>query len=210
MDDMIGKRFSRLIVERRVEDYTTPSGGKHRRYECLCDCGNSCMVLKEYLTSGRQKSCGCLKKENGVRTHGDIHSRLYTIWGNMCNRCSNKNNPAWDNYGGRGITVCDEWKNYVAFRDWAIHNGYDDSLTIDREKNDKGYSPDNCRWVDRFVQANNKRTTHVVEFNGEEKSISDWAKQYSIPYKTLHRRIVSLGWNIERALTQPIRKRRKL
>lgn len=205
-DKMIGARFERLIVEKRVEDYVSPSNGHHIRYTCLCDCGKRVNVLKEYLKSGRQKSCGCLRKENGNPTHREIHTRLYKIWGNMCNRCSNPNNPAWSRYGQRGILVCDEWKSYENFRNWAKTNGYTDSLTIDRIDNNKGYNPDNCRWVDRYAQANNKRNNHIVEYDGYKKTLSEWASYLGIPYKTLHHRVVGLNWDIERAFTQPIRK----
>ena len=205
-DKMIGRRFERLTVIKRADDYVSPSGGVHRKYVCVCDCGKRSEILKEYLTSGRQKSCGCLKKENGRPTHREIHTRLYRIWGNMCNRCSNPNHPAWDRYGGRGITVCEEWKSFERFRDWAKASGYADSLTLDRKNNHDGYNPLNCRWVDECVQANNKRNNHLVEYNGETKTLAEWAKIINIPYKALHHRIVDLGWTVERAFTQPIRK----
>ena len=204
-DNMIGTRFGKLVVVSVAPVYTAPSGGIHKRYSCKCDCGNQVMVLKEHLTSGRQKSCGCLKKLNGNPTHREIHTRLYRIWGNMCNRCLNYNNPAWDDYGGRGITVCSEWKKYENFRDWAKTNGYTDNLTIDRSDNDMGYTPQNCRWVDGFVQANNKRNNRYITFNNQTMTLSNWAKLFGIPYKTLHRRIVGLGWTVERAFTQPLR-----
>ena len=205
-DSLIGKRFERLTVESRAEDYVSPSGNKHCRYLCVCDCGNKKIVYKEHLTSGRTKSCGCLKKENGRPTHREIHTRLYKIWGNMCNRCSNRANPAWKNYGGRGIVVCEEWKSYEKFREWAYTNGYSDNLSIDRIDNDKGYSPDNCRWVDSYTQANNKRNNHVVEYNGESRTLAEWANYLNIPYRTLHHRVVGLGWDVDRAFTQPLRK----
>lgn len=205
-DKMIGKRFGRILVIERDDNYISASGGVHKKYVCICDCGKRVKVLKEYLTSGRQKSCGCLKSENGKATHRETHTRLYRVWGNMCNRCSNPNNPAWHRYGGRGIIVCDEWKSYECFRDWATANGYADNLTLDRRDNDGAYCPSNCRWVDEFVQANNKRNNHLIEYNGETKTIAEWANFVNIPYKTLHRRIVELGWAVERAFTQPLRK----
>lgn len=204
-DQIIGNQFGRLHVLSQCTDYVAPSGGVHKRYLCRCDCGNTTEVLKEHLLSGRKKSCGCLRRENGRPTHREIHTRLYKIWGNMCNRCTNSNNPAWGNYGGRGIYVCDQWKSYENFRDWANANGYGDKLTIDRIDNNAGYSPDNCRWVSDCVQANNKRNNHLIEYNGETKTIAEWAAVLHVPYKTLHRRIVSLHWGIERAFTQPVR-----
>lgn len=208
-DEMVGKRFGRLLVVERTNDYVSASGGNHKKYRCVCGCGSYAEVLKEHLMSGRTRSCGCLRKENGKPTHREIHTRLYTIWGNMCNRCSNPNNPAWDRYGGRGITVCDEWKNYECFRDWAKGNGYTDELTIDRIDNSKGYNPSNCRWVDNYVQANNKRNNRLIEYNGQTKTLSEWARIIDIPYKTLHYRIVGLNWTVERAMTQPLRNTNK-
>lgn len=205
-DDMVGLRFGKLIVDSRVEDYVAPSGGTHKKYACMCDCGKQVNVLKEHLLSGRQKSCGCLKKERRIVTHGKTQTRLYRIWSNMCNRCSNKNNPVWRRYGERGITVCDDWKTFENFRKWAVENNYTDILTIDRIDNNKGYNPSNCRWADNFVQSNNKRNNHMIEYRGEIKTLSEWAKCLNIPYKTLHRRIVGLGWKIERAFNQPVRK----
>lgn len=206
-DEIIGKRFGRLIVEKRTDDYITPSGGAHKKYMCLCDCGAYVEVIKEHLTSGRQRSCGCLRRENGIATHGETHTRLYKIWGNMCNRCSNPNNPAWERYGGRGIFVCNEWRNFECFRDWANANGYKDNLTIDRIDNNMGYNPQNCRWVNAFVQANNKRNNHLIEYDGQTMTLGEWAKNLHIPYKTLHRRVTFLGWEIERAFNQPLRSR---
>lgn len=201
MDD----KYGRLTVVSQAEDYVSPSGNRHKAFLCRCDCGNEVVVLKEHLTSGRQKSCGCLRHENGRPTHQETGTRLYRIWGNMVNRCTNPNNPAWRNYGKRGISVCDEWKNYEFFRDWALANGYSDNLTIDRINNNDGYNPGNCRWVNTFVQANNTRRNHEITYDGETHTISEWARIKGIPYKTLHRRIVSLKWNPEDAFNKPVR-----
>ena len=203
---MIGKRFGRLVVTQRIDDYRSPSGGTHKRYECVCDCGSTSYVLSEHLTSGRQKSCGCLRSEPKEKKHGMIHTRLYRIWGNMCNRCSNENNPAWDRYGARGITVCGEWKDFRNFMDWALENGYSDDLTIDRIDNDLGYCPENCRWVDCFVQANNKRNNRIIEYKGDTRTLKEWSDIIGVPYKSLHHRIVGLGWDIEKAFERPLRK----
>lgn len=204
-EEMIGKKFGRLTVRKRVDDYIAPSGGTHKNYECICECGAVVNILKEHLTSGRQKSCGCLRKDNGIQKHGEIKTRLYRIWGNMCNRCTNPNNPAWKNYGGRGISVCDEWKEYINFRDWAFANGYTPNLTIDRINNNGNYCPSNCRWADTYTQANNKRNNRVIEYHGQTKTLNEWSKYLGIPYKDLHNRI-RLGWDIKRAFEQPLRK----
>lgn len=203
---MIGRKFGMLTVIERADDAVCPSGSKHKRYKCLCNCGNETIVLKEHLTSSRTKSCGCMKKNNkSPYVHGEIHTRLYTIWGNMVNRCTNPNNPAYQRYGGRGIEVCREWMDYLGFSKWAKSNGYNDELTIDRIDNDCGYNPKNCRWVDRYEQANNKRSNRMIEYHGETKTAAEWAKYIGMPYKTFINRVY-LGWDIERVFEQPLRK----
>lgn len=206
--EVVGKRFGKLIVLSQEDDYVTPSGSRHKRFNCKCDCGNEKIILKEHLVSGKIKSCGCLRKSAAewTLTHGEIHTRLYRIWGNMVNRCTNPNNPAWKNYGGRGITVCDEWHKYENFRGWSKANGYNESLTIDRINNDDGYCPENCRWVNTRVQANNKRNNHLIEYNGITKTLAEWADAMGVPYNNLHHRIQTLGWSVDRAFTQPYRK----
>lgn len=203
---MIGKRFGCLVVIDVAEDYIAPTGGVHKKVLCKCDCGNVTVVCKDHLNSGKTKSCGCLRKVSRGCTHQEIKTRLYRIWGNMVNRCTNPNNPAWPRYGGRGIFVCDEWRKYENFRDWARENGYTEDLTIDRINNDKGYYPENCRWADIITQSNNKSTNHYIEYDGEIKTMTEWAKTLNIPYKLLHHRIVGLNWDIHRAFTQKPRK----
>ncbi len=125
---------------------------------------------------------------NGM-THGQWGTRLYRIWKCMKTRCHNQNHQAYDRYGARGITVCDEWKDdFQAFYDWAMANGYEDHLTIDRKENDKGYSPDNCRWVTAKVQANNRKNNVLVTINGETKTIAQWAEQCGLKYDTVLKR----------------------
>ena len=205
IDELFGKQFGNLVVGERVDDYVSPSGGKHKKYKCTCSCGNSKYVLLEHLTSGRTQSCGCLKKSNGHPKHRQIHTRLYRVWGNMINRCSNPNNPAWERYGGRGITVCDSWKDFEIFKAWAESNGYSDTLSIDRIDNNKGYNPENCRWVDDVTQNNNRRNNVVITYNNQSHTISEWSKLLNIPYKVLYARLVSRNWEIERAFNQALR-----
>lgn len=132
------------------------------------------------------------------------HHRLYHIWFDMKRRCYQEQNKRWEKYGGRGIKVCCEWlHDFQAFFDWSMANGYSDSLTIDRIDMDGDYSPDNCRWADKFQQANNRSNNHYIAFRGETKTMMEWSKVLGMSYTTLRRRINS-GWDVERAFLTPI------
>lgn len=136
--------------------------------------------------------------------HGRRHTRLFRIWSNIKTRCSNKNTTYYQRYGGRGIIVCDEWKNdFKAFYDWAMANGYADGLTIDRINNDGNYCPENCRWVTMSKQSRNKSTNHLFTAFGVTKSLIELCEFHQKNYKTVRDRL-RRGWNIERALTEEI------
>lgn len=204
LKDLTGQRFGRLLVVAPTNKRT-----KNRRviFECVCDCGNTCYSVGQSLLSGAKQSCGCLQKElasNGNKTHGQTHSRLYSIWSGMKTRCNNENEKIYKRYGALGVTVCEEWKRFEPFYEWAMNNGYTDRLTLDRKDNDKGYSPDNCRWVTMKEQENNRRNNRLLTYNGETKTISQWANDTGIKYTTLYRRITN-GWTAESALTTPVK-----
>lgn len=203
--DLTGQRFGRLTV---ISQSGSSNHGR-RLWKCKCDCGNETILNTTVLVSGTTKSCGCLKVEvarDRMRTHGMSHSRLFSIWTAMKQRCYNKNFEQYNHYGGRGITVCDEWiNNFQAFYDWAIKNGYAEDLTIDRIENDKGYSPDNCRWVTNKAQQNNKRTNRILTLNGETHTASEWSEIIGISRKLIEDRVTRLGWSDEKALTTPKR-----
>lgn len=137
--------------------------------------------------------------------HGGKGTRLYRIWANMKTRCYNPKVTHYFRYGGRGITVCPEWRDsFQAFHDWAICHGYDDNLTIDRIDNDKGYSPENCRWITAKKQAVNRSSNHIFTIEDVEKTLMEWCELYSINYKTVRDRL-RRGWSIERALYEPVK-----
>ena len=141
-------------------------------------------------------------------THGGSGTRLNKIYRAIKQRCNNPQNPAYENYGGRGITVCAEWLNsFEAFRDWALANGYRDDLTIDRIDNDGPYCPENCRWVTMKQQGNNRRSNRVLTYNGENHTITEWAELTGINLHTLMGRLYVRGWNVEKALTTKVRRK---
>ena len=133
--------------------------------------------------------------------------RLYRIWANMRTRCNNRNFPKYADYGGRGISVCEAWKSFGPFKEWAMSSGYRDDLTLDRIDNDGNYCPENCRWTTQKKQCNNKRNNHTLSYNGETLTISEWAQRLNMNYFSLHDRITKLGWSAEKALTTPVKEK---
>lgn len=165
--NLTGQKFGRLTAL-----YIVPNNNYHTRWHCVCDCGRTKDVLQQNLCNGHVRSCGCLLVEVNREklsqinasmdreSHNETDSRLYHIWIGIKARCFNPANTSYPNYGGRGISVCNEWKtSYLAFKQWAENNGYSDLLTIDRIDVNGNYSPDNCRWVSMSVQEFNKRTS---------------------------------------------------
>lgn len=138
----------------------------------------------------------------GRKIHGESRTRLYKLWMWMRKRCRDKTDPKNYRYGGRGITVCDEWENsYLAFKEWSMSHGYSEELTLDRIDNDGNYSPDNCRWVSRKVQNNNRSDNILITYMGKTQSLHAWTDELNLPYHEVWQRIYRCGWSIEDAFT---------
>lgn len=207
--DLTGQKFGRLKVLKKA------GGHGDAKWICRCDCGKEVVALGKNLRKGRTRSCGCFKREVTVdfnkrtkATHGMTKTRLFTIWTGIKQRCTNPHAKDYPSYGGRGITVCPEWENFEAFRDWALANGYRDDLTIDRIDNGGDYSPQNCRWITSAAQQNNTRQNRIYTYKGETKTIAEWAREAGMSYGLLYNRLYK-GWTIERALTEKIHEERR-
>lgn len=205
-----GDRYGRLTILREVEPVITPTN-KQRCFECVCDCGS----VKRYrlcsMRSGGTVSCGCFAKEvasESARTHGLSSSVEYGIWSNMIRRCNNENDANYHNYGGRGIAVCDRWRqSFSAFyEDMGARPSVKHS--IDRINNNGNYEPSNCRWATAKEQSRNKRMNYLVEYNGETKCVSEWAEVYGFKPSILYNRLVKQGWPFEKAVSWPVADRR--
>lgn len=189
--NLIGKKFGKLTVIKESENK-----GKNIAWICKCDCGKEKTVLAYNLTAGKSKSCGCerIKTLKRVMTkHGGGGTRLYSIFKGMSQRCYNKNNPAYCYYGGKGIKICDEWRNdFESFRNWSQLNGYSETMSIDRINPNGGYEPNNCRWVTMKVQQNNKLNSAFLIIDEEKHTIAEWAEKNNTNKQTLYSKIYRL------------------
>lgn len=195
--DITNKRYGKLTAIKRVDDYVSPKGQKREKWLFKCDCGKTIIRIKNLVVRGECNSCGCEKSNRMIEynktskiKHGLHKTRLYRIWSGIKTRCFNENNEAYHLYGGRGISVCNEWRfDFKTFYEWSINNGYGDTLTIDRINFDSDYEPSNCRWVDMKTQSRNKRTNLLFELNGETRCLSEWAELYGFDAKLERYRI---------------------
>jgi len=201
-----GMRFGRLEIVSEAERLRYKHGTQ-RQFVCKCECGNIITTTLPHLRAGNVASCGCLQSDSGRlrATHGLTGSHLYMVWVNMKTRCNNPNASRFENHGGRGIQVCDEWnESFDSFAEWAMSNGFSPALQLDRIDNDGNYCPSNCRFVTRKQQARNKRSNRNLTLNGKTQPMSAWAEELGLSYGMISHRI-SRGWSDERTLTQPAR-----
>lgn len=184
--DMTGKQFGMLTVLYRDTDQ-----GKGKKpvvkWICKCKCGAIISVKGDALRSGHTISCGCRKIKH-MESYKHT-TRLYNIWKCMRQRCNNPNNPSYINYGGKGVKICEEWKEYKNFRDWALSNGYQDHLSIDRINVDGNYEPNNCRWADKYTQMNNTTRNRFLDYHGKKRTMAQIARSLGVSYSTIQHRV---------------------
>lgn len=181
-----GQKYNKLLIIKRCEN----TKFNKSTWLCKCDCGNTKIIRCDHILGGKIKSCGCLAKKN---KKSKAYNRLHCLYKDMKARCYNKNSPSYKNYGARGITVCDEWKNdFMSFYNWAMTNGYDENKTrkeqtLDRINNNENYNPKNCRWVNFRKQANNTRKNVFLKYKNTTKTIAQWSRIFKMNYKKFYR-----------------------
>lgn len=185
--DLTGMKFNRLTVE----SFNRNENGQNY-WNCICSCGNKVIVNTGRLKYGSIKSCGCQKRDALIRRntkHSLSNTRLYEIWCGMKKRCYNKKSKSYSNYGGRGISVCDSWKNdFLCFYEWAIKNGYNETLTIERIDVNGNYCPENCKWITLSEQTINLRKTIRYSICGIERPLIEWSKYVYSSYSAIYQR----------------------
>ena len=202
--NLSGKQFGRLVVK---NEFVLTKDGR-RKWLCECSCGRKVYVTTNNLTSGHTKSCGCWNEEVRVKNktkHGMSKSRIYKIWENMKSRCECESRDCYKDYGGRGISLCEEWHDFRKFMEWAMEIGYRENLSIDRINNDGDYCPKNCRWTTMKVQGNNTRACKRISVLGVEKTMSEWENVFGLSKGLISSRIIA-GWSPEKAVLTPTRK----
>lgn len=205
-----GMKFNQLTV--MGFELVEKKGKKRWNWICRCDCGELRSITPSRVLTGHNVSCGCHKREalsewnkTAKLKHGGsvgkCKTRLYHIWMGMRARCSNPNLHDYPNYGGRGIKVCEEWKNsFEAFRDWANNNGYADKLSLDRIDVNGDYCPSNCKWATMVEQQRNRQSTERYEYLGKMRTLAEISEMTGINYNTLFNRIKYYGWRFEDAI----------
>lgn len=211
--DLIGQKFGYLTV---VDEAEKDPVRQECRWRCVCECGKYTVVPSYRLRHGGVKSCGCHQHDRHFCSKKMInHVRLYRVYRNMLRRCSNSKSDNYHWYGEKGISVCEEWKTFDVFCDWALTNGYNENApygecTLDRIDINKGYSPDNCRWVDMRTQANNTSRNRMITAFGKTMTLAEWSRETGLKRNTIDRRLTVSGWTPERAVSTPSSRKRCL
>ena len=198
-----GDKFGKWTIVEEIASKVI--GNKPRRmFRCKCECGNIGEVQLACLRNSHSTSCGCEQKKKASianTKHGLEKHPLYNTWKNMKKRCNNQNASEYNNYGGRGICVCEDWSNnFQNFYDWAINNGWSKELTIDRIDTNGNYCPVNCRWSTIEVQMNNMTKNHYIEYNESTYTLSTLAKSLDIPYNIVRYRLSNCRWSVEQLI----------
>lgn len=206
--NLLGQKIGRLTVVEYLGLRKRGDGRNFSWFRCICDCGNECEKKGTALKTRKVNSCGCLRREisrNKADYHGHSHTKLYGVWQAMKSRCNKQSDPAYHNYGGRGIGYAPEWDDYMTFHRWAYENGYkqDSGLTLERNDVNGDYTPANCCWADRKRQSNNKRNNLNFTINGETHTLAEWCEIYKVPYGRVEARVRKMNWDIVDALTIP-------
>lgn len=193
--ELIGKRFGRLVVVERVPSARPGSA----MWRCRCDCGGTKDVASKYLSNGTVSSCGCLVRTHG-HSSGGSRTKTYMTWDSMRRRCENPSHRAYPDYGGRGITVCDRWRDFSCFLEDMGEKP--EGFSLDRIDNSLGYSKENCRWATSQEQNRNTRGTRMVVCDGESRSIIEWSELRGWPHHVIASRLRA-GWSEQRAVSEP-------
>lgn len=204
--EIIGKQFGYYTV---IE----PIPSSNKKITCQCVCGNIRVCTLHDLNRGKTKSCGCqqanLVRDSKIR-HGMSYHPLQSVYTNMMARCNNPKSKCYSYYGGRGINVCDEWMNSnEVFFSWAIDSGWKKGLKLDRKDNEKGYSPDNCRFVTHTVNMRNTRANRLFEYRGEKRTLGEWVEVLGLSDGAVRARIYGKGLSIEEAFNRPVRRKKR-
>jgi len=193
-DKYIGQKFGRLNVIS-----FSHFKNKHLYYVCKCDCGTDIILLLSNVIKGNTKSCGCLKREINIKkntTHGLSKTKLYKSWKDIVKRCENEKCKSYENYGGRGILICDEWRNnYATFHEYIskLENFGMSDYTLDRINNNGNYEPGNVRWATKIEQNSNTRNNRYIEINGITKTLSQWCRDIGISNKNINKKLKTYG-----------------
>lgn len=210
--DWIGKKFGRLTVLDAIRE-RSESGNSRWMWRCKCECGKESIITPNSIVYGNTRSCGCLARErfvefNKSRSHKYNTTEYKKLWWKyyaIRNRCYNENSSRYKDYGGRGIKVYSEWNdNFDNFVEWALSNGYEEGLTIERVDVNGDYCPENCKFITLEEQANNKRNTVWVEYRGERLSLATLCKNYGLNYHSVHFRLYHRGMSVEEAVETPM------